>query len=160
MRSSASRLRRIALLAGLDDRHGQVLAGHLESLGWTVRAAAGGRECLSRWSELKAEVIVTDLDGRDHDGLELAGALAALQPRPALVLWTGNPWATSLDPATLGRIGVDAVVSRPARLEVVVAALLQAADAGAARTAAARAAPPVSGETLAAAGGPSPLVAA
>lgn len=137
MRSSASPLRKIALLAGLDDRHGPVLALHLENQGWTVKTVASGREAVSRCNELEAEVVVTDLDGVNLDGLELAGALAALQARPALVLWTSHPWAASLDPATLERIGIDAVVPRPARLESVAEALLRAADAAAARAAAA-----------------------
>jgi DNA-binding response OmpR family regulator len=129
-----------ALVVEHDPRYAATVCDHLARAGWRVAHVTTSREAGSAWDDLAADVVLAELDAPGIDGLDLAARLARLSARPAVVLWTTRPGALLVDRETQARLGVDAILERPCRLEVLAKALSDAAVAQAARTADERAA--------------------
>jgi DNA-binding response OmpR family regulator len=98
------------------------LAAYLEDRGWAVQIATSTRGEIWRWSAGSPRLVVTDLGSHDVDGYELLRVLAALAPRPRLVVRVPSRVPARLERA-LGELGADVLLPYPCRLDDVVAVL-------------------------------------
>ena len=53
-----------------------------------VGEASGGREALAKYSSLKPDVLLLDINMPEIDGLQVAAELKQMQPRPAIIFCT------------------------------------------------------------------------
>ena len=95
-----------------------------------VSVAPGGREGLELFRSgaqggRPFEVVITDLGMPDMDGYHLARAIKAESPRTPVIMLTG--WATMLKADGESAPEVDAVMSKPPRLEELNTLLLRLA---------------------------------
>jgi CheY-like chemotaxis protein len=109
----ASRAREILIV---DDEEAlrRMLARMLAQDGHTVVAASTADEALTRLSERRFDLVLSDHGlGLGMNGLELATAVRDRWPGTRFILVTG--WGGSIDPAEVAPLGVEAVISKPYR---------------------------------------------
>lgn len=116
MKSTKGRI----LLAESDSIFGDLLEAHLRAEGYRTRRVRDGRLALDALANDEVEAIVAGLELPGVDGLELAACVALLPMRPPFVLTAEGPGLQSQSPKTLG---VDALILRPCRLEMIVEAI-------------------------------------
>ena len=102
-----------------------ILANIVERTGHEVCFAYGGKEALEIYLGGGIDIVVTDLQMPDGDGLELIDALGALLPEPVIIAVSGK------GPRLLGEAeskGAFAALSKPIELVEFVETLAQAAQ--------------------------------
>jgi ActR/RegA family two-component response regulator len=110
---------RIVLVAP-DGAFEAALAHVLEDAGFAVWSVATLREALACIAELPPEHVIVDLDGVESDGLGSLRELANASPEANVVVCTCDPSLARLDAIARSRLGIDAIVRRPCRLEAIV----------------------------------------
>ncbi|MBI5489620.1 MAG: response regulator [Deltaproteobacteria bacterium] len=105
----------LVLLAEDDAYVREVTRRQLESLGFTVRGCADGREALAAFRERPDGfvAVLTDLRMPEVDGLELADGIRALRPQVPVVLTTA--YGDHVTPDDARARGVIAVLLKPYR---------------------------------------------
>ncbi len=98
-----------------------VLADILRAGDHRVVAAANGPEGLRHFAEGEFDMVLTDLGMPEMSGWEVAQAVKARRPDMPVGLITG--WGGDLGGADLAAKGVDVLVSKPVRLDEVLAAV-------------------------------------
>ena len=102
-----------------------ILANIVERMGHEVYFAYGGKEALGIYLRGGIDIVVTDLQMPDGDGLELIEALRSLLPEPVIIVVSGK------GPELLAeaeRKGVFAALSKPIELIEFIETLAQAAQ--------------------------------
>ncbi len=102
-----------------------ILANIVERTGHEVDFACGGKEALGIYLKGGIDIVVTDLQMPDGDGLELIEALGALLPEPVIIAVSG------IGPKLLTEAeskGAFAALSKPIELIEFVETLAQAAQ--------------------------------
>jgi len=123
--------RKPRILYAEDDRLiAGAIADVLADFGFTVCCAADGIEAVKAAEAFSFDVLLTDLEMPRMNGLELVAALRADTPSLPVVVLTGNPpdgGASAF--AGLGS-GPFVLLSKPARLDDIEAALAQVMEGG------------------------------
>ena len=100
----------------------RAVARMLRPTGHVVTVAASGEEALKTLAAQRFDVVVSDLGmGTGMNGWELAEAVRQRWPSVRFVLATG--WGAGIDPDDAQARGVDAILSKPFRLDELVRAL-------------------------------------
>ncbi len=107
----ASRAR--VLVVDPNVRFGLLLKGFLETRGWGALWVSDGRKALRDWERLRADVVVTELDGEDLDGFEFVAAVRRRSPTLPVIVCTRLAGAANWSPADRQALGVQAVLVRP-----------------------------------------------
>ena len=102
-----------------------ILANIVERTGHEVYFAYGGWEALGIYLKGGIDIVVTDLQMPDGDGLELIEALGALLPEPVIIAVSGKGHQLL---AEAERKGAFAALSKPIELTEFVETLAQAAQ--------------------------------
>ncbi|MBI5238923.1 MAG: response regulator [Elusimicrobia bacterium] len=88
----------------------RVLGRMLKERGWSVTAAAGGREALDLTATARYELAFLDVDlGGEPDGIALAKKLRDRHPRLRIVMMSGDPD----NAAKVSDAGLGAVLEKP-----------------------------------------------
>jgi GAF domain-containing protein/anti-sigma regulatory factor (Ser/Thr protein kinase) len=106
------------------------LAALLRAVGVQVAEADGGAKALAYLAEHPVDVVVTDLGMPDMTGWEVAEAVKRLHPSLPVVLVTG--WQDQMAASGAQGRQVDALLSKPARLEDLLRVLHEVAGRDAA----------------------------
>lgn len=80
-----------ALIVDDDSSLRRVLQRALEKKGWTVQTADSGEAALRAWSAASFELLVSDINLGDLNGIDLAKALTNRQPDLRVILVSGLP---------------------------------------------------------------------
>jgi CheY-like chemotaxis protein len=114
------------LLIDDDDAVREVTTEVLRQAGHTVTAAPNAKTGLAHQHTDPHDLIITDINMPDMDGLELIMALRHATPRPRIIAISGGYMLSeSLFLPLAQRLGVQRALAKPFRAE----ALLQAVDA-------------------------------
>lgn len=109
------------------------LGRYLAREGHDVRAAAAGREAVDVGARFRPTVLIVDWMLKNHlHGLHVAAALRAVQPETAVILITGFPSGDLK--AAAERAGVVRFIEKPFELDLIRAAVEDAALAGGPRS--------------------------
>ncbi|WCM88174.1 hybrid sensor histidine kinase/response regulator [Acidovorax sp. NCPPB 3576] len=103
----------------------QLLAGLLVPLGFTVREAASGRECLEIVRQAPPDLVLLDITMDDLDGWQTAALLRALRPAAALPIVFVSANQFDNEPARLAAAQCQGFVGKP----IIESELLQALQA-------------------------------
>jgi len=96
----------------------------LENNGHEVIEAAGGQDALKLQAASPAELVITDINMPDKDGLEVMLALRRETPRPRMIVMTGGGGALSDRSLHMARLmGACALLQKPFSLGDMVAAV-------------------------------------
>jgi signal transduction histidine kinase/CheY-like chemotaxis protein len=122
----------------VDDEQGvrELLRDILENEGYAVTTAAGGREALELFKEVKPDAVFTDVGMPEMSGWELARSLRALDAQLPVAAVTG--WGEIVSSHEQRAAGFDWVVAKPFTMEQVLEIARAAAgrrSGGAAKTA-------------------------
>jgi len=90
-KSSIKVIKRILIIDD-DDQLRQMLRKFLEHEGYTVSEASSGEEGIVRFSELPADLIITDLVMPGKSGIETAVAIKEEYPDAKFILMSGCDW--------------------------------------------------------------------
>ena len=102
-----------------DEQHVRdLLRDILENEGYAVTTAAGGREALELFRELKPDAVFTDVGMPEMSGWELARALRALDAALPVAAVTG--WGEIVSSHEQRAAGFDWVVAKPFTVEQVI----------------------------------------
>lgn len=101
----------------------------LKDAGFAVWSVATAREALSLVSYLPPEIVVFDLDGEESHGFGFLHELAAAALDAKVVVSSRDPSLAQLEANTRRQLGIDAVLSRPCRLDAIVETLRALAPA-------------------------------
>lgn len=101
------------LLVDDDELFGQLLRGYLHEHGWDLHRVDGGRDALRRWDELAPDLLLTELESEQMDGLEFIEEVQRVGTAPPIVICTRTPGVRSWDRALLDQLGVAAALVRP-----------------------------------------------
>ena len=113
------------LLVDDNDEIRRVLARLLTSRGFEVRTVGDAEGAMAAMDQPPPpEVVLTDLQLPDLDGLHVARRARDLVPRPLIVLVTG--WSFEADLRELSSSGIDQVFYKPLEIDDLVARLLAA----------------------------------
>jgi CheY-like chemotaxis protein len=94
----------------------------LRPSGHDVIVAASGEEALEKLGVQPFDLVISDLGmGAGMNGWELADAVRSRWPNVRFLLATG--WGAAIDPAEARARGVEAVLSKPYRLDDLIQAL-------------------------------------
>ena len=102
----------------------QILLDFLTPRGHSTLACADGQAGLERFRQGGFDLVITDLGMPGLSGWGVAEAIKRESPRTPVALITG--WGDQLDPEDAKARGVDFVVTKPFRLEHVLAVLSRA----------------------------------
>ncbi len=106
-----------------DVSYGAMLHQYLVDQGWKAEWVKDARAGIQQCQKTRAEVVLMELDTPGLDGFELIASLRSLSHRPAIVLSTVTPRASSWTKESLEELGVAAHIVRPARLENIASTL-------------------------------------
>ena len=101
------------LLADDDEKIRKALGGLLTSLGHTVRTASNGREALDRMAAEAPDLVITDIQMPEMDGLALLKTTRGRHPETPVVVMTAN---RSADVGARGARNADQVAGPTPRL--------------------------------------------
>jgi len=90
----------------------------LEHAGFEVAEAQGGNECLQLFAEGDYDLVISDLDMPDLDGLEVAKALRRINPDIELYAFSGSSGTMLMDEA--GTV-FSRVFNKPSQMTALVA---------------------------------------
>ena len=92
---------------------------------WTVEDAANGVEALARMKDSAPDLVLTDLNMPEMDGLELVNALREHHPGVPVILVTGyrDEMAQAIEAAL--RIGAYACLYKPLQIEKLFQRLIE-----------------------------------
>jgi CheY-like chemotaxis protein len=113
--NTAQAIPRRILVADDDKAIRDVVTWFLEFMGFEVAIAANGIEALAVFLESSFDLVLTDLQMPDMDGLSLASHIKERSPSTPLILLTGSDRETVRKKAE--RSLVDSVIFKPFRLE-------------------------------------------
>jgi DNA-binding response OmpR family regulator len=113
----------LVVIVDPDDSFGTLLQHFLERLGYSAFLLSDARYALRLLRELKADLLITSLDGDEIDGMELLVGLGAEQERPPVLLCTRHPSASPAVTAATSLLGVSQVLPRPCRFDVIASAV-------------------------------------
>jgi len=105
----------------------EALAEMLAASGLRVSVAGDGLEGIDRLSRESFDVVLSDLGLPGATGYQVAHAARQCTPPPRVVLMTG--WGASLEPADWRAYGIDEVLSKPFRIEDLMATLARLLEA-------------------------------
>lgn len=112
-----------------DARTGLVLRRALEDRGWDVTWMKDAHAVLRRSDTRRHQVLLAILDGVEPEVLGTLAAVARRPKPPPVVLLTRMATARTLGPAVLRALGVSRLLSWPARIDPIAAALEETRDA-------------------------------
>ena len=92
----------------------------LSSAGFKVCSAKDGREAVTRFIEIRPEVVILDYRMPNGDGIEAAGEILAMKPSTKIIMLTADE--TVLDEAE--RIGIEVFLQKPVSLKKLLASVL------------------------------------
>lgn len=96
----------------------------LEMAGYSVRAAANGRDALEAQAREPADIVITDIFMPEADGFEIIDSLHARFPRTKIVVISGAGKIAKREYlSTAAIIGVDATVQKPFDVDALIATL-------------------------------------
>ena len=101
------------LLVDDDERFGRLLRGYLNEHGWDLERVDGGRDALRRWDDLAPDLVLTELESEQMDGLEFIEEVHRAGGTPPVIICTRTPGVRSWDRAVLDQLGVAAALVRP-----------------------------------------------
>ncbi len=107
-----------------DQTDRRILGNIVDGMGHEVYCASGGEEALGIYLRRGIDIVVTDLQIPDGNGLELIEALRPLLPEPVIIVVSGK------GPELLAEAeskGVFAALSKPIELVEFIETLSQAA---------------------------------
>jgi CheY-like chemotaxis protein len=108
-----------------------VLGRMLDHAGYEVVRVADGRQGLAAFQQTPVDVVVTDINMPEMDGIEVISALRRLQPRvPIVAISGGGVFSKQMLLASANALGADEVVSKPFDLQEIVAAIRRALGPG------------------------------
>jgi CheY-like chemotaxis protein len=113
--NTAQAIPRRILVADDDKAIRDVVTWFLEFMGFEVAIAANGIEALAVFLKSSFDLVLTDLQMPDMDGLSLASHIKERSPSTPLILLTGSDRETVRKKAE--RSLVDSVIFKPFRLE-------------------------------------------
>jgi CheY-like chemotaxis protein len=100
------------------------LATFMRSLGHEVRLAANGLEAIEALRAQPADVIVTDVNMPDMDGIEIVVALREAADRVGLIVISGGGlFGTDMLLDSAGALGADVTLEKPIDLDVLRTAI-------------------------------------
>jgi len=112
------------LLVDDDELFGQLLRGYLHEQGWSLERVTDGRDALRRWDELAPDLLLTELESEQMDGLEFIEEVRRVETPPPIVICTRVPGVRHWDRSVLDQLGVAAAVVRPVGFPALFDALL------------------------------------
>lgn len=80
----------------------EILVARLAAQGWDVTVAENGAQALRLWSDGKFDVLSTDLDMPELNGLELTEQVLRLTPRATIIMFSGGNDDKAADFLNLG----------------------------------------------------------
>ena len=96
----------------------------LEMAGYSVRAAANGRDALEAQAREPADIVITDIFMPEADGFEIIDSLHARFPGTKIVVISGAGKISKREYlSTAAIIGVDATVQKPFDVDALIATL-------------------------------------
>jgi signal transduction histidine kinase/CheY-like chemotaxis protein len=106
----------------------QLMEDCLSQLGHEVTVADGGKQGVEMFRSAQPmkghyEAVITDLGMPDFDGNKVAEAIKAISPTTPIIMMTG--WGALMKSAGEKAPGIDALVSKPPRIEELNKLLLQ-----------------------------------
>jgi DNA-binding NtrC family response regulator len=113
----------VVVIVDPDESFGTLLQHFLERLGYSAFRLPEARYALRLLRELKADLLITSLDGDEIDGMELLVGLSAEQERPPVLLCSRHPSASPAMAAATDLLGVRLVLPRPCRFDVIASAV-------------------------------------
>ncbi len=96
----------------------ELLFDILTSANYTVKLASGGAEGLEMSQREKFDIVFTDLGMPKMSGWEVARAIKEIDSYTTVFLITG--WGVEMDEGKLKKGGIDRVVTKPVRVEVLL----------------------------------------
>ena len=99
-----------------------LLAEILDSLGFSVSVASGGREGLEKFRADRFDLVLTDLAMPDVTGWDVARAVKASRPKTLVLILTG--WGETVEPPR--GTSVDGVLTKPFDLERLAVTVTEA----------------------------------
>jgi len=111
------------LIVDPDVRFGLLLKGYLEGRGWKAEWVEDGRKALQYWETYRADLLITELQGKDLDGFELLDSLSRIGRPPPVIICTKMAGVASWTDGVFRRLGVRAVLVRPVRFPEVAQTL-------------------------------------
>jgi CheY-like chemotaxis protein len=111
------------LVVHRDASYRRTLAAYLEGQGYEVVAASGGREALRDACEQRPNAVLMDLEGDEFDEFELLACLARLPRRVPAIVCTAYGNSSGPELTVLHELGVQHILPRPCRFELIVRAL-------------------------------------
>lgn len=104
-----------------------VLTRMLEHAGYDVTQSGDGTAGVKTFSSAPADVVVTDMNMPEMDGLEVIRALRAIDPAvPIVAISGGGLFSKQMLLASASTLGADEVISKPFDLQEIVASLERA----------------------------------
>jgi len=105
-----------------DDAAGrEVTAEVLRQAGHTVTTAPDGKAGLALYHAEPHDLIITDINMPEMDGLELVMALRHIEPRPRVIAISGGyQFSESLYLPVAQRLGVQRTLTKPIRAEALL----------------------------------------
>jgi len=101
------------LLVDDDELFGQLLRGFLDEQGWVLQRVNGGRDALRQWNELAPDLLLTEIESEQMDGLEFIEEVRQEADPPPIVICSRVPGVRTWAPSVLDQLGVAAAVVRP-----------------------------------------------
>lgn len=100
----------------VDDDHAlrELLAVHLERVGFEVYTAPDGRAGLQALGESHFDLILTDYRMPTMTGLEMAACIRRSDTTTPIILITGDSY--TLDPEVIARAGITRVLPKPLKI--------------------------------------------
>ena len=96
----------------------------LEMAGYSVRAAANGRDALEAQAREPADIVITDIFMPEADGFEIIDSLHARFPDTKIVVISGAGKISKREYlSTAAIIGVDATVQKPFDVDALITTL-------------------------------------
>ena len=96
----------------------------LEMAGYSVRAAANGRDALEAQAREPADIVITDIFMPEADGFEIIDSLHARFPGTKIVVISGAGKISKREYlSTAAIIGVDATVQKPFDVDALITTL-------------------------------------
>lgn len=96
------------------------LAAFLEACGYEVRVAANGVEALTALGSFPAEVVVTDINMPDMDGIEIVTALREAATNVGVIAMSGGGlFGAGLLLDSAAALGADVAIEKPLDLDAL-----------------------------------------
>lgn len=122
-------------LVVVDDDHrlAELVGRYLESLGYAVRVTSTGREAVSLVTSWPADLLISDINMPDMDGIEVLIQVRKVSAAPVIAISGGGLFPKELLLGNADKLGAAALLTKPfhlAELASLVESVLGASGTG------------------------------